>query len=281
MAAPRKQTGSKSPVTRSTPGGEGPGPKGGSKGGKPDAGGGKKGGGGKKKSGGKTNYDYNMTPLNPPFDRRMRQIGNPVIGASKIKRGWVQTRDDNMRVNFLFNPSQLNLSHGVNLDAVRSEDYKPTDDVASVDYVALGSSLSVQLLYDRTYEITSGDGSFASRYGVYADVAAWYVMMGMLDAMPEGWQDTLISSPPIAKQAYLFLGMKMLYYGYLTSVSVTYSHWSANMVPVRCAVDLQMDLLPHTDIDAPLRKKSSGDDIEQTLLNDYHDLGGRAPDFGA
>ena len=220
-----------------------------------------------------------MEPLNPPFDPRMRQIGNPAIAASKIKRGWVQTEEDNLRVNFLFNPSQLDISHGVNTDLARNDDFAKAEDVMSVDYVSMGSSLSVKLLYDRTYEIVSGTDSFAQKYGVWADVAAWYVLLGMLPEMPEDWKESIIKKPPTIKTAYLFLGMKMVYYGYLTGISVTYSHWSATMVPVRCSVDLQMELLPHQK-DAPLRKKVDGSNIEQTILNDYHDLGGSAPDFG-
>jgi hypothetical protein len=164
---------------------------------------------------------------------------------------------------------------------VRNESYTPNNDVMSVDYVSLGSSLTVKLLYDRTYELLgSPNGNLANRYGVWADVAAWYVLLGMLSEMPSDWKESMITDPPTIRTAYLFLGLRMVYYGYLTGINVTYSHWNQKMVPVRCSVDLQMELLPHTG-DAPTPKQYRDKDIERSILNDYHSLGGQAPDSGA
>jgi hypothetical protein len=282
VAAPRKNIGTLSPLYRpkpvgggiSTPSGAGKG----GKGGKPTTGSASK--GGKKKKGGKKNFNYNIAALNPPFDPRMRQIGNPLHNSKGMKRGWVQTTEDNLRVNFLFNPSQLDLSHGVNTDLARNPDYTPTDDVMSIDYASTGSSLSVKLLYDRTYELVgNASTNFATRYGVWADVAAWYVLLGMLPEMPADWKDSMIVAPATIKQVYLFLGLRMVFYGWLTGASVTYTHWNQQMIPVRCSVDLQMELLPHTG-SAPMPAKYRDADVEQSILNDYHDLGGYAPDYG-
>jgi hypothetical protein len=256
--------------------------KGGKKGGKPAANAGSKGGkqGGKKKKGGKKNFNYNVAALNPPFDPRMRQIGNPLHNSKGMKRGWVQTDTDNLRVNFLFNPSQFDLQHGVNTDLARNEDFSPAEDVMSVDYVSMGSSASIKLLYDRTYELLSGGGNLAARYGVWADVAAWYVLLGMLPEMPVDWKDSMITSPATIKTVYLFLGLRMVYYGWLTGINVTYSHWNQQMIPVRCAVDLSFELLPHTIGDTPIPGKYRDEEVEQSILNDYHNTGGFAPDWG-
>jgi hypothetical protein len=284
VAAPRRNVGTKSPSYRAVDGSGGvkTTPTKGSKGGKPSANAGNKGsGGGKKKKGGKKNYNYNVAALNPPFDPRMRQIGNPLHNSKGMKRGWVQSTEDNLRVNFLFNPSQFDLQHGVNTDLARNPDYTPNDDVMDVSYASMGSSGSIKLLYDRTYELLStSNTNFASKYGVWADVAAWYVLLGMLPEMPSDWKDSMITAPATIKQVYLFIGLRMVYYGWLTGVNVTYSHWNQQMVPVRCSVDLSFELLPHVTGDTPLPAKYRDEEVEQSILNDFHHTGGYAPDWG-
>jgi hypothetical protein len=287
MAAPRKMIGTLSPLSRPKPVGGGVATTSGGRGGRPTTSGGRGGKtttsgaskGGKKKKGGKKNFNYNIAPLNPPFDPRMRQIGNPLHNSKAMKRGWVQTTEDNLRVNFLFNPSQLDLNHGVNTDLARNPDYTPNDDVMDITYASMGSTLGVKLLYDRTYELVgNSSANFATRYGVFADVAAWYVLLGMLPEMPGDWKDSMIVAPATIKQAYLFLGLRMVFYGWLTSIAVTYTHWNQQMVPVRCSVDLQMELLPHTRTSLPVPGKYNDAEIGKGLTEDW--LSAQVPDFG-
>lgn len=211
--------------------------------------GGKGGKGGKK--GGKGGSMFDMEPLNPPFDPRMRKIGSPLNLTSKIKRGWIQSaEEDNQKVNFLFNPSQLDLSHQIDPSLARTDQQTPAADVMNPDYPTIGSSTGVKLLYDRTYELfsapRSGKMGFANTYGVWADVAAWYVFLGLLSEMPDSWENSIITDPPVYKTAHLFIGPKMVFYGWVTGINVTYSHWNQLMVPSRCAVDVSFQLLPST-----------------------------------
>lgn len=192
----------------------------------------------------------NLKTLNPPFDPRMRRIGSPLNLTNRIKRGWIQSAEsDAQRVAFLFNPSSLELGHSIDPSLGRQQSQVPVDDVMSADYPTIGSSTGVKLLYDRTYELFSaksaGMTSFANQYGVWADVAAWYVYMGMLPEMPSSWDDSIITSPPIYKTSYLFVGPKMAFFGWVTGISVAYSHWTQEMIPTRCAVDVSFQLLPH------------------------------------
>lgn len=190
----------------------------------------------------------NTEPLNPPFDPRMRKIGSPLNQSHKVKRGWVQRERDGARVDFLFNPSQLDLSHET-FDMARSTQQTPKNDIMDPNYPTVGSSTSVKLLYDRTYELFSphkkGRANFANEFGVWADVAAWYVFLGMLPEMPTNWEDSIIVDPPKYDLAYLFIGARMVFYGWFTGISVTYSHWSQDMVPARCAVDASFQILPY------------------------------------
>lgn len=265
--APDRRVGTRSP--RTVDGGSGGGSngpkKGGNKGGKPNVGqkgNNGKGKGGKKKKGGKKNFNLDMEPLNPPFDPRMRGIGSPLNQGRGMRRGWVQTEDDNLRVNFLFNPSELSLGHTVSDTAQTTKNRAKNDVTDGAFYASIGSTASFKLLYDRTYELYDNPkpNSLVGRFGVLADVAAWYTMLGMLPEMPTNWESAIITDPPQPKMAYLFMGPKMVYYGWLNGISVTYSHWTQRMVPVRCAIDVQMDLQPYQG-DKPLRGQvnSSGD----------------------
>lgn len=213
------------------------------------------------------------TALNPPFDPRMRRIGSPLNRTAAIKRGWIQDEQAAKRVNFLFNPSQLDLSHAINPEAVATYKQQRPVDVMDPYYTSTGSSTSLKLLYDRTYELFSAPGTgqgknLANRYGVYADVAAWYVFLGMLEEMPETWEDTLMEQPAQLKAAYLFVGPKLVYFGWVSGISVTYSHWTQNMIPSRCAVDVSFTILPHVG-KSPRRP---GDPLNTSGWGDYTDL---------
>lgn len=196
--------------------------------------------------------------LNPPFDPRMRRIGSPLNQGTRMKRGWIQEAEGTKRVNFLFNPSQLDLSHSIDAtvalsDADQANPTDPTDPF----YSSSTGSLSIKLLYDRTYELFSPPknddlAGLANKLGVYADVAAWYTFLDMLDEMPTTWEDTLLKRLPIYKTAYLFMGNRQVYYGWVAGISVVYSHWTQFMIPSRCAIDISMNLLPHSG-DAPSR----------------------------
>lgn len=212
---------------------------------------------------GKKNKDP-FLGLNPPFDPRMRRIGSPLNQGSRMKRGWIQEAIGTKRVNYLFNPSQLDLSHGVDAtvalnDAAAAVASGETEDPDPTNpwFTSTTGTLGIKLLYDRTYELFSPPkddelAGLANKLGVYADVAAWYVFLDMLDEMPKTWQDTLVKSMPIYKTAYLFMGNRQVYYGWVNSIAVTYSHWNQFMIPARCAVDIGFTLLPHSG-DAPAR----------------------------
>lgn len=254
MAAPRARSGVRSPNYKPTGGDTVGGGQGGvrpAKGGRPSGNGsggnknkGKGKGKGKNKGVDLSGYKFDMTPLNPPFDPRTRRIGNPSFKPHLMKRGWVQTLD-NLRVDFLFNPSMIELSHGVNLAIAQNPEDEPDMDPGTPDYASLASSTSLSLLYDRTYEVASQDGSYASKFGIMADIAAWYMLLGMLDQYPTNWKQTIIQNPARIARVYVFLGPRMPYYGWLTGVGVTITHWSQTMVPMRGMITVSVDLLPH------------------------------------
>lgn len=192
----------------------------------------------------------NATVLNPPFDPRMRRIGSPLNQTTKIRRGWIQDEQSANRVNFLYNPSELDLSHSMDPNYTANPNMAP-DTVDPLDpwYTSPTGSLSVGLLYDRTYELfskASSKNNMANKYGVFADVAAWYTFLKMYDSMPADWRDSIMTSPQQMVMSYLYIGPTLVYYGYVQSLSVTYTHWSQFMVPVRCSVNISFGLIPQT-----------------------------------
>jgi hypothetical protein len=220
--------------------------------------------------------------LNPPFDARMRSIGSPLNRSSQIRRGWIQAEDTRQRVNFLYNVSQLDLSHQVDPNNVVQPAQKPPDSVTDPFYTMSASTTGVKLLYDRTYELfsapASGSTGFANKYGVWADVAAWYVYMGMLPSMPKSWDDSIITSPATLVRSYLFVGPNMVFYGWPTGINVTYSHWTQNMIPQRCSVDIGFQIIPHTGAaPAPVGGLITGNaktDAESSWLSEYYSWAG-------
>lgn len=237
-----------------------------------------KGGASQPNTGGKGNRgpktpNPEIVPLNPPFDPRMRRIGSPLNLTNQIKRGWIQSEKDATRVNFLYNPSELDLTHSIDPGLARNPAQAQTADVLTIDYPAMGSTTGVKLLYDRTYELFSapkgGEMGFANKYGVWADVAAWYVFLGLLPEMPTSWDNSIISGVPYYQTSYLFVGPKMAFYGWVNGINVTYSHWNQQMVPARCAVDVQFTILPHKGKGTPIRGGKLEDRVQGGWVDDW------------
>jgi hypothetical protein len=207
--------------------------------------------------------------LNPPFDPRILNIGNPAQ-SGRLKRGWIthapldgqgSKRGFIGRVNFLYNPSAVNVSHPVSVDFAAGAGTKDPNDVSQVGNVVGIGSLSVQLLYDRTYELWDGSkrNTPAGKFGMYADVLAFYHFLGMTsvtEADPpvpwtrEGyfgtesafWATQYPITPATLTLAYLYIGDKLKYYGAVNGLEVTYTHWSKDMIPMRGAVTISMQL---------------------------------------
>jgi hypothetical protein len=114
-------------------------------------------------------------------------------------------------------------------------------------------SLQFDLLFDRTYEMASGGAKNLDDpaiRGVLADVEAVYNITGAYDITAKGAkQKVLQAMQPNPCTFYFggtttgFLGNNNLsYYGVVTDLTVTYTHFSRDMVPQRCALSLTVDL---------------------------------------
>lgn len=210
--------------------------------------------------------------LNPPFDPRILKIGAPGLGSNKLQRGRiVEATADDMTgtkhgVHFLYNPVAITATHNVSNQIVNGANLGQTGTATGQmgTLVNIGGT-SVDLLYDRTYELwdSSKRHTLAGRFGVYADVLAYYYLLGitgsgettnenatvanmqqalgLTDTSTHVWQSLYPQRPISGKRLmYLYIGDKMRFYGIVTGFSVTYSHWNYAMIPSRCQVSLSL-----------------------------------------
>ena len=220
------------------------------------------------------------TALNPAFDPRMLTIGapnlyDPTSGKqikNTIRRGWLVNDETALpasglkgRVNFLYNPSEVNVSHGANTDSATSDQVAQAQSMgldANEGVYALAplGTLSLALLFDRTYELwdSSKKSTLAGQYGVYADVLAFYKMFGMVDGKtapfigpvlgdrPNHTNFNLFPSQYLAYPIiYVYLGPSSLkFHGAVVGFNINYTHWTRGMIPTRAGIDLTINLTP-------------------------------------
>jgi hypothetical protein len=182
--------------------------------------------------------------LNPPFDPRILSTGgaNPAMKDRPIKRGRIVALEGGLQVNFMFNPSTLDVSYAYDPSLA-----DPTKTDTSVTASTIGEGqISVNLLFDRTYEVWNRGFSIASTFGVHADILAFYAFLGMIDASysaSSGWENLYPKNQIARKDSYLYVGDTLKYYGYVTSLAVSYTHWSFDMIPVRAALGISFNVI--------------------------------------
>lgn len=207
--------------------------------------------------------------LNPAFDPRILTIGSTTTKSRKLTRGFLQS-DSSItdypgipgRVNFLFNPQSVSVSHAMATNAVETPPGNRVPGVPSVVYDTLNpvGEVTFSLLFDRTYELWDKTkvGTTVGQYGCYADVLGIYMLLGITGGIdwepvqgpftpgmrrPENGFTTLFpSSPLLGAPIYCYMGV-MKYYGFVDSLGITVTHWTENMVPLRCEADISMSLL--------------------------------------
>lgn len=218
---------------------------------------------------------------NDEFDRRISSIPNYGNGSGLIRtfRGYLQTAyptagdasvyGKQYTLTFLYNPSAISVSHSISSANQVMPAFTRVD--TGTPLVAAGGTLTWSLLFDRTYELTdqTQSSSLAGSWGVAADVHVLYNMVGMnrpittigpeesgRSILPGAAGQTEVTGVMqmnyikavfgAAKTGYAgtLPGISRLrYFGYITSISVTYTHFTQNMVASRCAVGVTMQLL--------------------------------------
>ncbi|MGD6750335.1 hypothetical protein [Streptomyces sp. BH105] len=197
---------------------------------------------------------------NPQFDNRMRAIPRlGIAGRSKDTPFWRGTiisenedfKDGLLTVNFLFNPSTISVNH--------QQGYNLSQSQMSTDGNIVGAqgigTLTFDVLFDRTYELYSGGGKNSdspAQRGVLADVEAVYNVTGAYDISAKGSKRKELRAMQPNPCSFYFGGTadsfiednSLDYYGIVTGLSITYTHFSRDMVPQRCAMSFNVDLAP-------------------------------------
>lgn len=220
------------------------------------------------------------TYLNPPFDSRLLGVGYwGYRGKGKFKRGRiVQALAPRQGVRFLYNPLEITANHSLSIDLMSSQGTS-LDALKGLDGLQTGflmnlGDVSVSLLYDRTYEMwdRSKAHTAAGKYGVYADVLAFYQMLNITKAhssvkqtlhdletgnfgTTEVWNSFYPKNQLTPTLVNLFIGDTLRYYGMVQGLSITYSHFTHRMVPTRCAVDLSIQFMPDPNDSGKTTKK--------------------------
>lgn len=220
---------------------------------------------------------------NPPFHPNIlnlhgRQAGvtnapssNTVTGQvnSELYRGLMVSRPatggtaTQFRVNFLYNPSTINESRSLDLNNDVLPTYARNPDDPGKYATGMNTFIGFSLLFDRTYELWDIGyyGTDAGTYGVMVDVNAFYNMLNINQQVTITPQQQIGGSVPFTATSYgqivqgamsavpvdLYFGYKspgaLKYFGFVTQMDVTYTHFTQKMVPQRCAINVGFQVM--------------------------------------
>lgn len=173
-------------------------------------------------------------------------------------------------VNFLYNPSTIYESRSIDLNNAPLPANQRNPDDPSTWQTPLNTTVSFSLLFDRTFELwdKSYKQTIQGLYGCRADVEALYNLTGINQpsvgtptstttpttgnntaSNPSNYNVTLQGSM-ISNPVNLYFSPNnkggLAYFGYLSSMSITWTHFSSAMTPQRCEVDLTLTAYPTT-----------------------------------
>jgi len=174
-------------------------------------------------------------------------------------------------LNFLYNPSTVQVSHGIDAANQVMPPYTRSDLDTGTPLIAAGGTLSFSLLFDRTYEMSDPSqwNTIPGTYGVMADIHVLYNLCG-INTKQQVWTSSTASDAASSQTAdnigimqmnpcwvhfnqarHLYADKlppmsRMSYFGYLNSLDIQYTHFSQRMTPVRCAVGISMQLMSTT-----------------------------------
>ena len=185
---------------------------------------------------------------------------------SAVVRGEMITlhQSPRLRWNFLVNPSDIPTSYQVaGMLRYSDPDFQVTE--GALEMLGDGlNSVSFSVMLDRTYEVYQGDSAY--RGGVLHDVAALENLLGVPQAqrgalsslaqssifanISGGWfsrgtaeaREGVLTGVIVHKPVRVLFGASdaFSFDGFVTSLSVHYTHFNYRMVPTRAGVSLSM-----------------------------------------
>lgn len=238
------------------------------------------------------------TPLytQPGFDQRITKLSSPVgnSGVTKLQRGYMvwdvsqsyppgySKGNGPAFVYFLYNPSSIQASYQIQTSGANAAQMFPLSADSAQVHVPLSQQVAFTILFDRTFELWGTVGraknSEVEKIGVDVDVRALRQFCGMYvgvkaGAIPGGAAAAGIGTATGTAGGlsqglmgmvlgYVFFAAKgqgLSYYGYCDSWEVTYTHFTQEMIPMRCSVSVSFTLLP-----PPVQQSSANGNINTT-----------------
>ncbi|WP_019629583.1 hypothetical protein [Actinomadura atramentaria] len=245
-----------------------------------------------------TNPDFELWKRKRSFAGDKANDRGEILRRGRLwRREWdgkVPKADEAQMFQFLYNPSEITVSYNSQikpeaLKEVLTAQYKKPESGTPPNLVGMvpvpsepnTGNISLQLLCDRTYETWlkpgKGKGTLAQEMGVLVDVQVFHEMLGMSNfdmnaeffnfAGSPQYQGPYIRNtltvPPSPTTVMLELG-PLRYYGYILNFSVSYTHFTAYLVPNRCVISTNITLLPPPNYRLQEQQQStdggSGDD---------------------
>lgn len=224
----------------------------------------------------------------PPFAQQITALQFPMqTDLGKIfKRGsmiWSQPItgfSGRAHVHFLYNPSTVSADFSLSDASVGATLLFPNAHDNADLRVPLSQTVSFSLIFDRTYELWQSynpdgtpkqnigpDNNNPAVVGVLADILQMEQFTGMTvgytsGPSPQHSQNNKQGGDFANKQgilqlipSYLYFGgqQSLSFYGYITDWNFQITHWTKNMVPMRCIINISWTMLP-----PPLNKTNPG-----------------------
>ena len=201
------------------------------------------------------------TVKQPPFEPEIVSTLHWPLMAKKerLRRGYMIWDKSQMppgygtaaQVNFLYNPSEVSASYTMQYAASATQQFRNPGDSANL-VVPMQQTVNFTLLFDRTYAFWDNIGGDLAEFGVDVDVNAMKQFTGMFvnndqQANATGQAAGLMQGVMGRVNSYLHFAQGrqgLSYYGFVDSWDVTYTHFSNNMIPMRCSLDVSFTLLP-------------------------------------
>jgi hypothetical protein len=168
----------------------------------------------------------------PAFDKRALYL--PMLAATKgkLSRGYIMqdqndqlVRDRNpggkpLGLQFLYNPTEVNVGYSISTD-ITPKDAQPNQATSAVLGVPGSTSLSFNLILDRTYDVWQN----RRHIGIRADIEQFERMLQYTPELP--------FVQPVNMYVVFNSYNRMKYYGFFQNFQVVYTHWTQAGVPYR------------------------------------------------
>lgn len=206
----------------------------------------------------------------PRFSARIQTLASPILGQKYgvLKRGFMiwdrvlPSYKQKAVVHYLYNPSTVEADYSTGATAAgNASQYSALYPVASNSgnlVIPMTQNSTWTIMFDRTFELMGQGNNKGTNIndpsvaGVGVDVLQMMQFTGMLmntggataSSGTSGVWPTVMQLVP----AYAYFGgtgpNNVRYYGYINEWNVTYTHFTQNMVPQRCVVNVSWTMLP-------------------------------------